>query len=168
MLRDRLLGVEETLQEVELAAGRRLDEALELMKAERPAGAIYLLGYVAEIHLKNAVYRRLGAGPNATTVVFRRRAFEVARALELSGHEKQFESGHGLLFWARLIWSVPNTQGHELPSGLRSGLCRHTLRLVTTWWFQMRYRSDPCTMVEARLVGASVEWIVRNRVQLWS
>ncbi len=48
----------ETVQDLELSAARRLDEAMELFVAGRNHTAIYLAGLSAEMYLKNKNYAR--------------------------------------------------------------------------------------------------------------
>lgn len=166
-LRSRLENVVETLTEIELAARRRYDDAVALFLANQFAGAIYILGYVAEIHLKSAVYRRLGALPSHQAEVFRRRAGSEAKRLALPDLKGQAESGHGVRYCARLLWSLPNTRGQLLSSELRTPLWRHVFRIHSNWWVEMRYYSDPATRDEAAAAFRSVEWIMKHQLSLW-
>lgn len=52
-----------TVQDLELASSDRLWEGLGLLVAGRTAGGVYLLGYVAEMVLKNACFQFDGARP---------------------------------------------------------------------------------------------------------
>ena len=168
LLRERVLAANLLVQDMELAARRRHQEAMTLLVSKQPAGAGYLFGYEAEMLLKSAAYRRLGARPNSQAGVFFRHARQRARDIGLSGHSDQFESGHGLLFWARLVWSLPTPAGDVLPTDLRRTLSRHILRIESRWVVEMRYSPDAGSTDEAMTVFRSVEWIARNRVALWS
>ncbi len=168
LLRERVRRAPLLVQEMELAAKRRHAEALTLLLSKHWAGAAYLFGYETEILLKIAVYRRLGARPSSQTAVFFRRARERAKDIGLAGHIDQFESGHGSLFWARLVWCLPTASGGSLPSELRRALLRHVLRIEQRWAVEMRYFPDPASTDEAVTVLRSVEWISRNRVAMWS
>lgn len=161
-LRDRLNLVIETISETELAANRRLAESDSLLRAHRYAGAIYLLGYVAEIHLKDAVFRRLGASAADQCLPFRRLAERRARQMGLIG---QLEGGHGVRFWARLLWSLPNASGSLLDPETRRSLCRHVLRVERNWDVGLRYSSDPCFADEAITLHRSVQRVRENRVR---
>ncbi len=167
LLRDRLHRHNPSVQDFELAAESRLDDAMTLLLANRLLGAIYLFGYVAEIYLKIAVYRRLGARQTAQVHVMFRQAHRRAQELGLSQHFEQWESGHGLMFWARLLWSLPNPDGRELGSEERCSLYRHVRRIEDRWTVNMRYSVDTSSRREAETVQTSVEWIKRNRVALW-
>jgi hypothetical protein len=131
-LRRRLEPVSETLQELELAANLRPDEALTLFSTEGFSGAIHLRGYVAEIELKPRFFLA-GRKTDDQAAVFRRRAELIAKQQNLSGHFQQADRGHHIWFWSWLIWRVPNAQGEQLRFELRNGLCRHTLRVAGIW-----------------------------------
>lgn len=167
LLRDRIRRNNPSVQGFELAAESRLNDAVKLLIADRLLGAIYLFGYAAEIYLKSAVYRRLGARPTAPAHVMFRKAKEKAKELGLPKHKKQEESGHGLLYWARLLWSLPSSDGRELGSDECYTLYRHVRRIQDRWTVDMRYSTDMSSKLEAETVKASVEWIRRNRAVLW-
>ncbi len=166
-LRDRVQQHNSSVQDFEYAAVSRMDDAMTLLLGNRLLGAIYLLGYVAEIYLKIAVYRRLGARPNADVAVFFRHARRKGDELGLSQHREQWESGHGLIFWARLLWSLPNQEGRALGSEACYALYRHVRRIEDRWTVDLRYSNEPSSRQEAETVLASVEWIKRNRLALW-
>jgi len=156
----------ESVQDLELAARARLDDALTLRDRNRLIGAVYLLGYVAEMYLKVAVYRRLGARPNAQTRPLWRRARNEAERMELPRHLGQWDGGHGLMFWARLLWSLPSAEG-TLDGRVRADLFRHVSRIERHWTIHLRYSPNQGGWQEAQIVYASVEWIRRRRFQLW-
>ena len=106
-LAERLSRDNPSVQDLELAAEQRLADAMVLLADERCWGAVYLLGYVAEIYLKTIAYRRLGARPTSQEHVMFRHCRALSGQLRLWGHDAQWEAGHGLLFWARLIWTMP-------------------------------------------------------------
>lgn len=166
-LRARMRQQNPSVQDFEIAAANRLDDALALLLGRRLFGAVYLLGYVAEMYLKIAVYRRLGARPTGQAAAFFRHARQRARELGLWQHQDQWASGHGLMFWARLLWSLPNAEGHTLASSECRALYRHVRRIEDRWAVEMRYLTDAGNWPDAERVLASVEWIRRNRLALW-
>jgi hypothetical protein len=168
LLRERIRSVPLLVQEMDLAAKRRHQEAVTLLLSRNFSGAVYLLGYEAEMLLKSAVYRRLGARPNSQAHVFFRRACKTAQDAALAGHQGQFESGHGLLYWARLVWSLQGPRGQGVPPDLRRTLFRHVWRIEARWAVEMRYSADPGSKDEVMTVLRSVEWIARHRIALWS
>jgi hypothetical protein len=62
-LRHRIESHPETVQDFERACGEKLWEGIELLVAGHLGGGIYLLGYTAEIVLKNACFLFDGARP---------------------------------------------------------------------------------------------------------
>jgi len=109
----------------------------------------------------------LGARPTGQAEAFRWHARRQAERLGLPRHAEQWESGHGLMFWARLLWSLPNPAGRALGADERNALYRHVRRIEDRWTVDMRYSTTTSSRREAEIVQASVEWIRRNRVALW-
>ena len=60
-LRQRLEAVPETVQEFDLAAAQKYREGTALIAAGYNGAGVYLLGYSAEMLLKNAYFRYTGA-----------------------------------------------------------------------------------------------------------
>ena len=83
----------ETVQDFELSAGRRLDEATTLYLSEKPHTAIYLAGLSAEMYLKTACFFLGGAMPGDPVAVhlgpIKSRNYQPPFKVD-------FESGHGL------------------------------------------------------------------------
>src|SRR5438477_187038 len=62
-LRFRLVASPESIQDFELSARQKYWAGIELALTGHEASAVYLLGYVAEMLLKNACFRVDGARP---------------------------------------------------------------------------------------------------------
>ena len=88
----------ETVQDMEMSAQQRLDEAMVLYVAERHHTAIYIAGLSAEMYLKTACFFLGGAGPanpvGALLAPLNPRRYTPP-------FRGDFESGHGLWFWSQ-------------------------------------------------------------------
>jgi len=99
-LRQRLEAVPETVQEFDLAAAQKNREGAALVAAGYNGAGIYLLGYSAEMLLKNAYFRYTGAswadrvGPRLGSALTAGRIL-----IPLVPHEGY----HSLRFWASLL-----------------------------------------------------------------
>lgn len=170
-LRSQLAGKVETLQEFSLAAAEKYDEGQRLI-AENDFGAgIYLLGYAAEMILKNAYFRFTGA---AVSDEIGPRLFP-AKAAGDDRHGGGLipgispESFHSLRFWAMLLQSSRANQKRlwtDVEFVLEFERC--TERLYNNWWVEMRYRTDLANHQQALQVLSDVGWLRNHQTTLWS
>jgi hypothetical protein len=93
-----LEATSETVQEVTLAAERRLDEAMMLFSHNRYHTAIYVGGLSAEMFLKTACF--MVGGANLTDPVAALMA-PLKSKRYTPPFKGDFESGHGLWFWSQ-------------------------------------------------------------------
>ena len=163
-LRSDLEGCSETVQEFELAARQKYFEALELMVSEHGGGGIYLMGYVAEMLLKNAFFRFTGALP-ADGV--ERRLAPARKWAEGQSLGVDPESYHSLRFWAWLLIKRREFSGAPLPVAVEGQLRRCADRLYENWWVEMRYRQDRSSTRQAETVLADVNWLYDHYAVLW-
>ena len=93
-------AVPETIQDLEISAYRRLDEAVALFISNQYHTAIYIAGLAAEMYLKTACYDLRGAKPTDLSrnylIMFDRRKYKPPFSAD-------FDSGHGLWFWSQEI-----------------------------------------------------------------
>jgi hypothetical protein len=155
---------EELLQDVELAAAERLGDARRLLLHGNSTGAAYLAGYVAEMHLKQAVFRFDGARPNDRVVA---RLNPARRWAQRAIPAYRFSSFHDVLFWALVLRQKRRDRGRPLPEPLEQNLIRLATRLSRTWSVNLRYREREVTPEAARIVCEDVAWFARNRFHLW-
>lgn len=164
-LRREVREGDELLQDVELAATERLRDARGLLLAGSSTGAAYLAGYVAEMRLKQAVFRFDGARPNDRVVA---RLNPVRRWAERAMPAYRFRSYHDVLFWALVLRQKRRDRGRPLSEPLEQNLIRLASRLSRTWSVNLRYREREVTIEEARTVCEDVAWFDKNRFHLWS
>jgi hypothetical protein len=160
--RDVLTLHPETVQDLELSAPRRLDEAWELWLANRPHTAIYLAGLAAEMYLKTACFFVGGAAP-ATQVdaVFTPLASRRYRP----PFKTDWESGHGLWFWSQELLAR-RAQLNKPPTPRRF---LHVLAaLYVDWFIGMRYRPGSASANDAATFITNVDWIAHNHAKLRS
>jgi hypothetical protein len=154
----------ETLQDLELAAERRYREGVELIARGHPAGGIYLMGYVAEMVLKYAYFRYVGARPSDRVTPRLGPARARGRIL-IPGILD--ESYHSLEFWSRLLRAERQRDNRPLQPEIDAPFVQRTRRLHQNWWVHMRYLPDHVQDWELRCMRADVGWLRKQRLQLW-
>lgn len=163
-LRQRLEAVPEAVQEFDLAAAQKYQEGAALIVAGYDGAGIYLLGYSAEMMLKNAYFRCMGASWADRIAPRLGLALAAGRALTpLVPHEGY----HSLRFWASLLRETRRFQRRPLPPLLDAQFVSRTRRLHQNCWIGARYRRAQATGLEAATVQADAAWIQRNYSALW-
>ena len=163
-LRRRLATVPETVQEFDLASAQKQREGAALIAAGHPGAGIYLLGYSAEMLLKNAYFRYTGA--SAVDRIQPRLAPALA-AGRLYIPATPHESYHSLQFWALLLREVRRRQRRPLPALVDASFTARTRRLHQTAWIGMRYQQDQATVQEAQNAQSDVAWLHLHYTELW-
>jgi hypothetical protein len=154
----------ETVQEFELAIEERYFESLEFLTGGYFQSGIYILGYAAEMILKNAFFRfdgaRLGEPIGPRLGPARRLGRDLLEGI-------QDESYHSIRFWAALLQERRIRVSRPLPDDLGVELARRTNRLYATWWVEMRYRSSIADEKEANHAFEDVSWLFEHYQELW-
>lgn len=156
------LEPDETCDSLFAAALERYWDGLTLATeatGNRSLGAIYLLGYVAEVYLKVAFYRASGFLP-ADSV--NRKLIESHRAWTKK------KNLHDLVALCQLVIDQRRLVGDPLDPIFASQLVLNARALAAHWREFLRYRSEPAQETELREVSQSVEWLLAQRSQLWS
>ncbi len=155
-LRRRLEAVPETVQEFDLASAQKYREGAALIAAGHPGSGIYLLGYSAEMLLKNSYFRFTGASAVDRIQPRLAPALAVGRLyIPAISHE----SYHSLQFWATLLREVRRRQRRPLMALVDASFTARTRRLYQTAWIGMRYRQDQATAQEARNAQSDAAWL---------
>ena len=163
-LRRRLESVPETVQEFDFSSRQKYREGTTLVAAGHLGAGIYLLGYSAEMLLKNAYFRFTGA--SAVDRVQPRLAPALA-AGRLYNPAVSHESYHSLRFWALLLRETRRRERRPLPPLVDASFTARTRRLHQTAWIGMRYRQDQATLQEAQSAQSDVGWLHRHDTELW-
>ncbi len=155
----------ETLQEMEFAAEDKYWEGIELLSSGRGGGGVYLLGYVAEMLLKIAYFRFIGARPADRVGAYLGPARNAGRLL-IPGIDR--EQYHSLRFWASLLFQRRRQEHRPLPDDVAAPFRQRTRRLYQAWWVEMRYRRDRCEAWDSHNVYEDVTWLRNHYAALWS
>ncbi len=146
---------------MELAAEQRYWDGLTLAHADtgNETGALYLLGYVAEMLLKTAYFRVAG-------VPF---ADNVAPSLKAASNNAAWLGGnlHNLQSWVALLNAVRVVQGQPWDVATASLVDRHVRIIDSHWRESLRYTSFSAVPAELEEVLASVDWLRDNYDVLW-
>ncbi len=162
----RLRAEPETVQEFELSAEEKYIAGLELMTRGHFGTGIYIMGYAAEMLLKN-VYFLLDQNTRPT--------FPVGSALRQAQREAaqvirwyRFQDYHDLRFWAFLIAAKRHQEGRELPALVGLPFMNCVTRLYDNWWVALRYQQDRASTSEANEVYEDVTWIRDHYAALYT
>lgn len=153
-----------TVQDLELASASKLMEGVQLLTGGSLTGGVYLLGYVAEMVLKNACFLFDGARP--ADAVYSRLA--PCRTLGKSRFP-QISSGnyHSLVFWYHVLVHKRQLAGSPLPVLIGRQLGRRVARVHNMWVVALRYYPDgPIAAADSEAVYDDVLWMYDHRLQL--
>lgn len=156
-LRPRLQPILETVQEFELAAEERYWAGLELMTRGDALTGIYILGYVAEMLLKNS-YFLLSVATRPTFPVGSQLAQDKL-AMSILVPQYKFKSYHDLTYWAIVLAEKRRNENRPLPLSLETELMAHVQRLSENWFVELRYRAGQALPTEIAETYESVTWI---------
>ena len=133
--------------------------ALALAGAGSETGALYLLGYVAEMLLKTAYFRVVGIPASD----------DIASHLRAAHRDARWRGGnlHSLPSWFYLLNDVRFFQGNPWNPVLASSIERHVLTVDAHWRETLRYTPFAATDAELEEALASVDWLLAGYDLLW-
>lgn len=161
-----LMPTFDCIQEFEQAKADRLWDGMSLWLASREPGAVYVLGYAAEMAVKSAYFRLSGF-----TIVqpIGRHELNTARArastLGVSAH---WESFHSLRFWRDLLVAHRHAVARPLSSSVEASLRAAVDTIYDRWWIEMRYKRGYSTRTDLEQIAAAVDWIDKNYTTLYT
>lgn len=154
-----LEATNETVQDVALAAQRRLDEASTLLTYNRYHTAIYVGGLSAEMFLKTACFMVGGASLTDPVAA-------LMAPLKHRNYNPPFkgdwEGGHGLWFWSQELLVRRHGQAKKTPNRFMQVLAA----LYGDWFVAMRYRPGSATRDESAAFLHNVGWLAINHSAL--
>jgi hypothetical protein len=150
----------ETVQDLEVSAHRRLDEAAALFVSDRYHTAIYIAGLSAEMYLKTACFFLGGARPADPIGIHMAPLKPKKYRPPFPG---DFESGHGLWFWSQEL--LLRRRRLRLPNAPNRFL-QVVASIYMDWFVGMRYRPGSATGDDAARFITQVEWIANNHATL--
>jgi hypothetical protein len=167
LLADRL-PKEDSIRGYRAAARIRDEDARQLAFAGRPAAAVYLWGYVAEMTLKAAWFTLEGvlAEQDPITIADLRRAVDLAENQHLIQWLVQGRY-HAIPYWALLLTKHRIAIGKPYPDP-RFGMEveQHSVRIYARWRETMRYKKNRPYPTEVWVVCDSVHWLLANSRRL--
>jgi len=173
-LRLLLSSTPETLQDMETAAEDRYWEGWELATQGLHVGAIYILGYAAEMLLKVSSFRVDGVHPGDPVGP---RLGPARTYGKLRFPNITYDAGHSVEFWAAFLREKRVDHGRPLSTTTSSELFHRTSRIHTRWLVSLRYRSLALPPLAAAPIDFPIEvlqmtddiaWIRTNHVALRS
>lgn len=155
-----LLEPTETWPRLHSTAMERYWDGLALATGQegRRLGAIYLLGYVAEIVLKVAFFRVCGLPPYQAVSLKMATTHASWRGLSL----------HDVNAWAALLIEERRLRGRPFEPVFASQLKRHVMLVTANWREALRYRHSAASEMELVEVFQGVDWLLGNSNALWS
>ncbi|MBK8257851.1 MAG: hypothetical protein IPK82_34935 [Polyangiaceae bacterium] len=163
-LEDRVRDGEGLLQDFELAAEERFLDAQALLARGHGTGAAYVVGYVAEMLLKSAVFLFDGARPS--DLVYPRLS-PAKKWAQKAMPGVPFTNFHDILFWAWVLRKKRAERGRALPEPEAQNLMRIAHRLNRGWSVELRYFGFEVTIEHARRCFEDVAWIKKHHPLLW-
>lgn len=153
----------ETCETMEFAAWERYWDGFELATSStdgRNTGALYLLGYVAEIILKIGFFRTIGTPPGT-------HVYPLRKAITTHAAWTGNSNLHDIASLTRVLIAERAVRGKAFDPVFAGVLDRHAQTLVSHWREVVRYRYTLASGDELAEVFRSVEWILSNREILW-
>lgn len=162
----RLAALEpfETWPSMEQAAEQRYWDGLALATSDtgHEAGAIYLLGYVAEMLLKTACFRTAEIGPH-DDLWARHGAFDQVKTFaSWTGRNL-----HDLTGWLQFLIDIRQAIGRPLDPVTAGLMTAAVLDVNAHWRESLRYRFSAALESELDAVADNVEWLRLNYDRLW-
>lgn len=153
----------ETLSDLLLAAEDRYADAEELLVQCRFDGAVYLLGYAAEIWLKAVCLKLRGAIPTSQV----KAALGPLKAfMTLTAPHVAFTNYHDLSYLVECVAALRLSAGRPLPAALETELRTRVGGLHGEWIVDMRYRRVGVTSAEVWAALINAWWLKTNWVHL--
>ena len=155
----------ETLAEFEQAWEQRYAEGLRLIEVESTrTGGVYLLGYVAEMILKVAYFRFIGAASDSLVKNLLAEPIFINATNNLG---MDSEAKHSILFWTELLIVTRGQRTRRLPRHLADELRISASTLHFNWKVDIRYHSLLVTVPEQLEVKEAVDWFRKHHKSLW-
>lgn len=159
-----------TWPELEIAAGERFWDGVTLAMAAEPraTGAVYMLGYVAEMLLVASCLRVAGVKPDVDVRGYMTLANRDYRADYRDLYKRPEGNDHELSFWLFVLERRRVAAGEPIDAAFHGALAFKVATIAQNWSEMLRYRSVRASEAELWDVIEAVDWIVQNSPRLWS
>lgn len=161
-----LMPTFDCIQEYEQARSERLWDGMSLWSTSREPGAVYVLGYAAEIAVKCAYFRLSGF-----TIVqpIGHAELDAARArAHVLGVTTPREGFHSLRFWRDLLVEHRRAAARPLTPPTEASLSMAVNTIYDRWWIEMRYKRAYSSRMDLEQVASAVDWIDKNYTTLYT
>jgi hypothetical protein len=154
----------ETVSDMLLAAEDRYREAEELLVTQEFDGAVYLLGYAAEIWLKAACLNLRGHGP---VLPVKAALAPLKKWMATTAPSVVFNDYHDLGFLAECVIRLRDSLGRPLSNTQVTELRMHIANgLHNEWIVDMRYRRSGLLATDAWAALLQAWWMKTNWISL--
>lgn len=149
----------DTIRRFRAAATKRYREGCALAACEERLGALYLLGYSAEMLIKAAYFRHIGKGPDDPIRDGDRGSAHI-RAKQFGVSPKR--NFHDIRWWLDLLIQSRRSSPRPYEVQLASQLTKHGRIVDENWRETLRYRTNRPRERELAGVTESVQWLLRH------
>jgi hypothetical protein len=160
------LSTHDTRSELERAAWERYWDGVTLATdaGVRSTGAIYLLGYVAQVTLKSAYYRvrQVPATQDLSAELRGLRARATVLGVNWQGN------WHNLDSLARLLVTERRVREQAMDPMFEATFQGHVRVVSLNWTETLRYKDTRAESPEVEAVYDSTDWLLINYENLWS
>ena len=164
-LRIAIQSTPETLSDMLLAAEDRYREAEKLIVDFEFDGAVYLLGYAAEMWLKAACLRLQTQNP---LVQVKPSLAPIKNWMKAKANGVPFTDYHDLSFFGEYLLRFRVDQGRPLAAPLSAELQSHIIGgLHHEWIVDMRYRRNGLVATDAWAALLQAWWMKNNWIHLY-
>ncbi|MBK8255828.1 MAG: hypothetical protein IPK82_24575 [Polyangiaceae bacterium] len=161
-----LMPAFDCIQEYEQARSERLWDGMSLWATNRDPGAVYVLGYAAEIAVKCAYFRFSGftiVQPIGHAELNTAQAR--AHVLHVTAPREGF---HSIRFWGDLLIEHRRAAARPLPAATEASLKVAVDAVYDRWWIEMRYKRAYSSRTDLEQLAAAVDWIDNHYVALYT
>ena len=154
------------IQEYEQATADRLWDGMSLWSLSRDTGAIYVLGYAAEIVIKCAYFRF--AGFTIVQNIGRAELGTAAARATTLGVTTPREGFHSIRFWSDLLIAQRRAAAQPLAVNVETALRSNVDVVYDRWWIEMRYKRAYSSRMDLEQLAVAVDWIDKNYLTLYT
>lgn len=154
------------IQEYEQAKAERLWDGMSLWSSSRDPGAVYLLGYAAEIAIKCAYFRF--SGFTIVQNIGHAELKTAAARASILGVSTPREGFHSIRFWSDLLIAQRHAAIRPLVFTVETELKRNVDVIYDRWWIEMRYKRAYSSRTDLEQLAVAVDWIDKNYPTLYT
>lgn len=159
-----LMPTFDCIQEYEQARSDRLWDGMSLWATNRDPGAVYMLGYTAEVAVKCAYFRI--SGFSIVQPIGKAELTTAAARAKTLGVTTPYEGFHSIRFWRDLLIEHRRADGRPLAAATEAHLILVANAIYDRWWIEMRYKRAYSSRTDLEQLVAAIDWIDKNYIAL--